>query len=143
MKVSDFLIEKIRVLSLEDSSMYQEVIKNLLAEEFIEIDFCSSVGALSNLNPKSYDVLLVDLNVEDSVGIETFHLVKGYNVPIIVLTAYPNPDYADEALDKNSIDFLVKPINKANLLLKVIIAFYKKKRDKIPPEVFEKIKEYI
>ena len=143
MNIPECLDRPIKVLSLEDSGLYQDILSSLIPKEYANITFCTSLKELSSLDPRSFDVILVDLTVEDSAGIKTFNEVEKYNVPCLVITSYSDPAYAYEALGKRAVDFIVKPVAKENLILKIVLAYLKGKNNQIPPNILEELKSYI
>lgn len=63
-----------------------------------------------NTNP---DLVFMDIHLADGSSFEIFEKVK-IDCPIIFTTAYN--EYALEAFEVNSIDYLLKPINKTRLI---------------------------
>jgi PAS domain S-box-containing protein len=104
----------IRVLLIEDNPGYSEVIRIML-ERFGDTRF-DVVGAqrlsdgLQRLKDEKIDVILIDLKLPDSQGIDTFEKVHAVapGLPIIVLTVTDNDALALEAVQKGAQDYLVK-----------------------------------
>jgi diguanylate cyclase (GGDEF)-like protein/PAS domain S-box-containing protein len=65
---------------------------------------------LADLQEQNFDVVLVDLNLPDSHGIETAFAVRKYSerIPIIVLTGFDDEDMAIKALQMDIQDYLIK-----------------------------------
>jgi DNA-binding response OmpR family regulator len=65
---------------------------------------------ISEFNKDNFDLILLDLALPDSFGINTFYkmqtLAKG--VPIAVLTGYQDEDYAIMAVRNGAIDYISK-----------------------------------
>lgn len=104
----------IRVLLIEDNPGYSEVIRIIL-DKSRDIRFeLTSVKRLSegfdHLADDGTDLILLDLKLPDSEGIETFDKVYAHaqSVPIIVLTVTDNDVLALEAVQKGAQDYLVK-----------------------------------
>jgi PAS domain S-box-containing protein len=68
------------------------------------------LNGLHHLGNGEVDIILLDLRLPDSQGIETFDKVYGraQNVPIIVLTATDNDELALETVQKGAQDYLIK-----------------------------------
>ncbi|OGP85276.1 MAG: hypothetical protein A2Z08_02160 [Deltaproteobacteria bacterium RBG_16_54_11] len=103
-----------RVLLIEDNPGYSEVIRIILDKaEDIRFDL-KGVKMLSEgldyLGEDGIDLILLDLKLPDSQGIETFDKVYAHaqNVPIVVLTVTDNNELALEAVQKGAQDYLVK-----------------------------------
>ena len=65
---------------------------------------------LKHFNNDDFDVILLDLGLSDSQGIETFNRIKkvASKVPIIILTGLSDKEFAITTLSKGAQDYLVK-----------------------------------
>lgn len=61
----------------------------------------------------NFDLIFSDINLGDGLSFELFQSIK-LKVPVIFCTAYDN--YAIEAFKSNGIDYVLKPVNKKNIL---------------------------
>jgi DNA-binding NarL/FixJ family response regulator len=126
--------ELIRVLLIEDNPGYSEVIRIML-EKVRDARF-HVVGAkrfsdgLQNLRDESVDIVLLDLKLPDSQGIDTFDKVHAVapDLPIIVLTVTDNDALALEAVQRGAQDYLVKEQVDATLLVRAIRYAIERKR---------------
>lgn len=107
----------IKVLIIEDELPAQRLLKETLEELNIEIDIIdclnsvqSSVEWLSK-NPHP-DIILLDIQLSDGISFDIFKQVKVDSM-IIFTTAYD--EYAIQAFKVNSLDYLLKPIEKDEL----------------------------
>ena len=106
--------ELIRVLLLEDNPGYAELIRIMLhkvSDTRFDVENVKRLSdGLQSLKNKNYDVVLLDLKLPDSQGIDTFDKVsaQAQGVPIIVLTVTDNDQLAFEAVQKGAQDYLVK-----------------------------------
>ena len=68
------------------------------------------------------DIVLLDLNLPDSTGLETVTRCKALvpNTPIVVLTGHDDLDFSLKALEKGSQDYLVKNAVEADSLIRAI-----------------------
>lgn len=65
--------------------------------------------ALSALKEQNFDIVLSDLSLPDSHGIETVHtLQKSTSVPVIILTGREDELIADQAIEEGIQDYIVK-----------------------------------
>jgi PAS domain S-box-containing protein len=106
--------ELIRVLLIEDNPGYSEVIQIML-EKVTDTRFevvCAKrlSEGLQVLSDEHIDVVLLDLKLPDSQGIDTFEKVHAHapDIPIIMLTVTDNDALALEAIHKGAQDYLVK-----------------------------------
>jgi DNA-binding response OmpR family regulator len=66
--------------------------------------------ALEALKRCCYDVVLLDLNLPDSMGLETFYKMHSLfpDVPILILTGLIDENLSWHALNEGAMDYLVK-----------------------------------
>jgi DNA-binding NarL/FixJ family response regulator len=82
----------LRLLMVEDSSsdacLISDELNEALGEQLCLVHVGSLNAALTLLGEQSFDIVITDLNLPDSVGAETFRWLHNAapNVPIIVLT---------------------------------------------------------
>lgn len=106
--------QPIRVLLVEDNPtdvlILQEVLARVSSAQFELIHAERLVGALAYLSREPFDVVLLDLGLPDSQGLETLVKLRQQAppIPVVVLTGL-----ADEALGLNTLqqgaqDYLVK-----------------------------------
>lgn len=104
----------VRVLLVEDGPGYAQLLRKTLAEETnpaFHVDEANRVQtALKRLAQGGIDVVLLDLYLPDSNGLETFATLRANapDVPVVVLTVVDNDAVAVEAVRQGAQDFLVK-----------------------------------
>lgn len=122
-------IKNIKVLVVEDIALNQLLMKTLLDDFGFERDIASNGKiAIEKLQAKSYDIVLMDLQMPEMNGFEaTEYIRKTMNskIPIIALTAdVTTVDLAKcKAVGMN--DYIAKPVDEGVLYSK-IISFVKK-----------------
>ena len=86
---------------------------NLLAVERV-------LDALNCLGKESFDVILLDLSLPDSQGLETFYTIHARfpAIPIIVLTGLADETIATKAVQQGAQDYLLKGQVSGNLLVR-------------------------
>lgn len=132
------LAEVIRVLLIEDNLGYAELIKIILDKaRDIRFDFKNASRlseGLEYVSRDETDIILLDLKLPDSKGIETFDKVyaRAQNVPIIVLTAIDNDDLALAAVQKGAQDYLLKDqVNGRSLIHAIRYAVERKRMEEM------------
>ncbi|KPA16536.1 bacteriophytochrome (light-regulated signal transduction histidine kinase) [Candidatus Magnetomorum sp. HK-1] len=109
------------VLLIEDNRMDAELLMDLFdSEKDIHIEWVSQlVDGIKKVENKSYDMILLDLNLPDSNGLSTFDKLneKASDIPIIIITGDENPKQAVEAVKKGAQDYLIKNKWDASFLL--------------------------
>jgi PAS domain S-box-containing protein len=117
-------VKSIRVLVVEDIALNQLLMKTLLDDFGFERDIASNGRiAIERLESKSYDIILMDLQMPEMNGFEaTEYIRKTMNskIPIIALTAdVTTVDLAKcKAVGMN--DYLAKPVDERLLYTKII-----------------------
>jgi len=114
------MIEKI--LILEDEKLNSDRVQRLLLKirpEFEILGILTSVKKTVDwlADNASPDLILMDIQLADGVSFEVFKLAD-VKCPVIFTTAYD--EYAVQAFKYNSIDYLLKPIDKDQLEAAII-----------------------
>lgn len=78
--------------------------------------------ALERCNQTHFDVILLDLSLPDSTGLESFLTLQARipSVPIVVLTGFADEELAIRAVRQGAQDYLVKGQVDQNLLVRAI-----------------------
>jgi len=126
---------EIRVLQVDDDEIDLRLAKRALAKSSgpakFSVDTASRLSeALDRLKTNQYDVILLDLGLPDSSGIETVRKVcqVSPNVPIVVLTGLENEETGLEAIKSGAADYLVKgPAMETSLVRTALYAIERKK----------------
>jgi PAS domain S-box-containing protein len=118
--------EIIRVLLIEDDPDDAMLIRLMLAEEN-EISFqCEHAGDLASglerLGEYRADVVLLDLGLPDSTGIDTVVQMRRQapEVPIVVLTGQYDRELGIQAIGKGAQDYLIKGKTRRTLLVRTL-----------------------
>ncbi len=126
--------KKTKILLLEDNPGDAYLIEENL-EEFANFSYeFKNVGtlneALTVLKKQPFDVILLDLELPDSYGINTFLSI--YNkyplIPIIILTGLKDKKIESNALKKGAQDFLVKGQTEGKLIECIIQCAIERKK---------------
>lgn len=118
--------EPIRVLLIEDNKGDATIILKMLKEselsEFELTHYLRLETGLKDLEKNKYDLILLNLGLPDSIGMESFNCVldKNPSVPIIILTGLSNEKFGIEAVKCGAQDYLVKGEFNGKLLVRAI-----------------------
>lgn len=135
-KDSKALLKGKSILVVEDNPVNQLVIKSILRKwEGITFDFAGhGLEALEKLNSKSFDLILMDLQMPEMDGYEATVAIRGgqgglrhTNVPIIAVTADTTEKSKIHANSVGMDDYMTKPVDSELLFEKVLKAFYLEK----------------
>ncbi|MBW2039007.1 MAG: PAS domain S-box protein [Deltaproteobacteria bacterium] len=116
----------VKVLLIEDNPGYAELMGVVLTKvrgDQFDLECVSRLsGGLELLGKGGVDVVLLDLSLPDSKGLDTFFTVfdKAPEVPVIVLTATDDEALAVKAVQAGAQDYLVKGQVDRNLLVRSI-----------------------
>ena len=119
-------VERIRVLLVEDDSAQVAVIKALLGRtpgmEFHITDASRLADALEHLAVGEIDIVLLDLSLPDSEGLDTFQRVRNAapKVPVVVFTGNDDEQLALDTMAQGAQDYLVKGMVDGRLLARSI-----------------------
>lgn len=111
-----------KMLLVEDEPIYTLLIREMLKEQaeprFEVISAASLSVAFSRLAEMECEVILLDLNLPDSEGLNTFFAVRdgAPGVPIVIFTGQGNEALGIRAVDEGAQDYLVKGSTDAKLL---------------------------
>jgi signal transduction histidine kinase/CheY-like chemotaxis protein len=118
--------QKTRVLLVEDNPGDARLIQEMLKEtggDGFEIDWVSELGeGLERLGAGRVDLVLLDLGLPDSRGIETFFKAYAHSpqVPFVLMTGLDDETLALTAVRQGAQDYLVKGATDASMLLRAI-----------------------
>ncbi|MBC8350563.1 MAG: response regulator [Planctomycetes bacterium] len=103
----------IRILLIEDDAAQARLIEHLISRSPrpFEVEWVDSLSlALERIADGGLDVVVVDLGLPDSQGIETFDAVRAADafLPAVVMTGTDCEDLATEAVRRGAQDYIVK-----------------------------------
>jgi PAS domain S-box-containing protein len=133
----DSEIKNTKILVVEDMELNQLLLKTLLEDFGFECDITANGKlALEKLKTKTYDVILMDLQMPEMNGFEATEYIRKKmksEIPIIALTADVTTVDVEKCKAIGMNDYIAKPIDE-RLLYSKLIAFSKKS----PPFIEDK-----
>jgi len=117
-----------RILLIEDDPDYEQIVRAVLAGsagsmDRVEVKSASSVASgLAAIAAFAPQIILVDLNLADSLGYETFLRVRerASGIPIVVLTGLDDDKTAIRAVEDGAEDYLVKSLVQPKLIVRCL-----------------------
>jgi DNA-binding NarL/FixJ family response regulator/anti-anti-sigma regulatory factor len=106
--------QPIHVLQIEDSPTIVQLTRSMLAEstsvEFAIESEDTLAGGISRIAQGGIDVVLLDLTLPDSEGLETFRVLHAAapKIPVVIFTGVDDEEQSLEALRQGAADYLVK-----------------------------------
>lgn len=108
------------ILVVDDEESLRLTFKMFLSREgYGPVSVASSYDeALNLLKEQAFDLIISDIVMEGSSGIDLLRQVKEMDkkCPVVMVTGYPNINSAAEAVRLGAFDYLAKPVKKDNLL---------------------------
>jgi CheY-like chemotaxis protein len=132
---------KLRLLVVEDNPADADFIHELLPQGRplnFQIESVPRLSkALTRLERKDIDLVLLDLGLPDSQGLQTFHTLRkaAPDIPVIVLTGNNDQELAVAAVRDGAQDYLVKGRIDGDLLVRA--ARYALERERLIAELRE------
>jgi len=111
-----------RILVVDDEEIVRYSLKNILAAQGFEVDDVPSAeDALKLLYVRSYHLVLTDLVLEGMGGLDLLENVKVISprTLVIVITGYGSLKTAVKALRLGVYDYLLKPCDEDELIIRV------------------------
>lgn len=130
----------LRVLVVDDEPIVSAAIAEYLRNSRLDIQFVESAlngfEALDYLRLDAYDLVLTDIQMGGMSGIELMEaiFVEQPGLPVIVISAYDEFEYARHALRLGAKDYIVKPVQ-LDHLEEVVERVIKEKASKL--QMFE------
>ena len=122
--------QAIRLLLVDDEEAFVNVLLKRLAKRHIHATPAfSGVEALQRLRHNDFDVAMLDLKMEGLDGIEVLKIMNKLvpELPVIMLTGHGCQISAQDAMANGAFDYLSKPYDFEDLLLKIHEAHHSRK----------------
>jgi two-component system sensor histidine kinase/response regulator len=126
-----------KVLIVDDNPKNLQVVATLLAENNYQVEVAlDGKGAITWMDKKDFDVILLDVMMPGMNGFETCEKIKDIpkckDIPIIFLTARHDVEGVSEGFEKGGVDYITKPFNHQELLARINTHIeLKKSREKL------------
>ncbi len=111
-----------RILVVDDEEIIRESLTFVLKKEgYIVQEAENGQVAYNKLLEDTYDMVITDLEMPEMKGIELVEEIKKLNIQtsVIIITAFGSLDTAISALRNGASDYLLKPIEFDELLIKI------------------------
>jgi len=110
-----------KILIADDHELVRRGIRQILAEAFVELhlaEAADSVAALRAAAKETWDIVLLDINMPGRNGIDVLRDLKALypRLPVIVLSALPEKDYALRAFKLGASGYVSKQSASSELL---------------------------
>jgi signal transduction histidine kinase len=148
LNIQDPYAKPIKVLAVEDTQVDRKILDSMLKESKEKVSFVQLADTLKSslkyLKEYEFDVIILDLNLPDSQGLDTLKVFveKVPHIAIVVNTGAYEDDLGVETLSHGAQDFLVKGKYNAYVLNKVMRYSLERKRLELGlREAYAKLKD--
>ncbi len=113
-----------KILLVDDEPVNLKILKAMLVPEGYEV-FTAENGleALEKLNTENPDIVLLDVMMPEMDGFEVCKKIKAQKdkrmIPVLMVTALQDKIHRQQAMEAGADDFLSKPIDRIELLIRV------------------------
>jgi putative two-component system response regulator len=105
---------KSKILLVDDNSQVIASISSSLAKEgYFVTAYSDTNEAAATVKGEDFDVVLTDIQMPEIKGIDLLEKIHRINpqLPVILMTAYPDFNIALDAIRKKAFDIIIKPCN--------------------------------
>ena len=126
------------VLVVDDDDRIRELVKEYLEENnFLVTSAKDSLEAKKKLEILKFDILILDIMMPGQSGLSlTKEIKKNNSTPVILLTAKDEKQDRIKGLELGADDYLGKPFEPKELLLRIKNILYKIQKPILPNEVY-------
>ncbi len=138
---------KKKILIVEDEAVNVEIYRSMLPDMYDLVVADNGEQALDIIHETAVDLLLLDVMLPDCSGLDICKVFKAdssrFHIPVIMVTALNSPDDKIKGLEAGANDFLSKPVDRHELLLKIKNQLTLLEQYNIIKEQKEEIDQYI
>ncbi|MFP6749054.1 MAG: response regulator [Alphaproteobacteria bacterium] len=123
------------VLVVDDDNRLRDLLGQYLGEHgFLVVTASDAADARAKLKTLAFDIIVLDLMMPGESGLDFAEdLRRSSKVPILMLTAMGEPENRIEGLERGADDYLVKPFEPRELLLRLQNILKRVPRPSEPP----------
>lgn len=120
--MADASKQKYEILVVDDEASQRELLEMVLTEEGYLVEAAASgEEAVSRIEDRFYNLVIMDLKMGGMGGIEALKEIKSISpaIQVLIITAYASVDSAVEAMREGALNYLTKPIDLEELKIQV------------------------
>jgi len=122
-------MDEFTVLLVDDEKDFLEILlKRLRKRKLNLLAVSSGEDAIRTVQENPVDVVLLDVRMPGTSGIETLREIKKIKplIEVIMLTGHANVEVALEGMELGAFDYLIKPVDIDELMYRLQDAYKKK-----------------
>lgn len=135
-----------KILVVDDETNIRNLIKNILGNEYQISTATNGIEALEVLKNEEFDLIILDINMPQMDGVEFMKQLRKQNIstPVIVASAFSDPEKLIKVFKLGASDFVIKPFSSDQILETVHKTFEtEQKKEKDISELIKKSKQFI
>jgi len=110
------------IVVIEDDPLVNNIVKDILSNKYSRVEtFTDANRGIEELHTIAPDLILLDIFLGHANGLDILETLRkqGYNVPVIMMTAFSDIKMAVRAMKLGAEDFIVKPLDLEQLEVSV------------------------
>lgn len=109
------------ILVVDDDQRIRDLLARFLQENGFRVTTAEHAGAArANMRGLAFDMLVLDVMMPGETGFEFAEVLReNHDIPILMLTARAEPDHRIQGLEIGVDDYLAKPFEPRELLLRI------------------------
>ncbi|MNI13981.1 putative response regulatory protein [compost metagenome] len=113
----------LRILLVEDEinirNGFRHLLEKIISGVLVIGEASNGLEAIEWLKGNSVDAVITDIRMKEMNGIEMMRRLKDQypELPVVIVSGYSDFEYARDALRYHAADYLLKPVDKAELAL--------------------------
>lgn len=110
-----------KILIIEDEPIINDYMRALLKDDYQVVSSFDASGAIKIIEEGDIELILCDIILGHESGFSVLEYIQnhGFKIPTIMLTALDDEQSLTTAYDLGAVDYIVKPVNKQILKMKV------------------------
>jgi len=117
--MSNKILKELKVLLVEDEKNLASLLKSAIGDSFYSFSIsCNGEEGLEKFIDLNPDIVITDIMMPKMTGLEMAKEIRDINptLPIIILSAYSEPDKFLNAIDIGVVKYFIKPFDPDELL---------------------------
>ncbi len=114
-------MKKIKLLLIEANDFYKNVIEEVVASNFHEIDFVATAKDISSavgfVNRHDPQILILDADLNKNDALNILHLMQDKGIRMVFISSYS--EHIIESLKFSFVDFIFKPFDVIELIVAI------------------------
>ena len=102
-----------RIIAIDDNLTNLKLLEKLLEDKYDVVCFQNVLDSIAYMKKNHVDVIISDLMMPEMTGIDLLKQLKTQKLPVpfIIVSAYDNQQYIEQAYSHGALKYIVKPIN--------------------------------